>query len=1012
MDGGVQMAIRLTAVQAAALGDNFIITKVSNPSPTPDDDVLTRRVDVGGITPHRRDLFLAAVEAHNVRQRTVLWDQFAELALNDFTMHALEIEWGRWVFWRDDETSPWQVRRRPIDDDVMHLIARQLGDRPIRANSPLALPWADIDLNAGDDDLCVARFVPDHVDVHENTEAGVIAACTAAGVHCELFDMMGKRMGATPGVDAVADLGAKVYRAVYAFGHVYPLLRNRKRPALPRGDDIPLHGYQTHEELAATLEEARAAVFRRDGVYYVGDPGNDAYGAWKLEMEDEAVFEPWMEELQDKVAVHAWDHDAVTYLSRGTGALLYTHEDLATIELENLVTVDMSRCYYHALAWLVHADHQMLAEPAGPLSRWHVIPGELRDKWPIQKHAFYMVRFADPARAERMGLRSNVLYYVTANILRDAGIEFTLEHILPLLPAQGQSAMSAVVRGWSDEPVKQKKYALLNGIFGKTRVTHDTLVQVTPNDTAEAEYYTMRYGMEAISEGSNLMHSTDSYLCDRTRYHVHACTIHMANALVLAKQLAIKREFPNARLVKVRTDSLTYDVRSMLSPWHISRDAVVETMLAASTEDRRLGPRCVPWHEEDPCVDRIVAAPIRYLNPTELVNAEADLAPDYSANVCFNGAPGTGKTYQMLALRPDLVLTYTNAGVRRLLGDGARAAKTLHSAFGMYQTGTSAATEAKTLRSMTTMYGMTIGVDEAQTLPPNFWSLLSSLWHASRRDGRPVKYIFTADPNQLPPVLYRHLMTHDMPPMVGQCTLLTRDYRNSVELQRLRDAILRDGIIADMATSGLRVVNFDPEYMRLAQREHLCLSHATRAYVNRQMMEQEDKEFGDNGMPYLVKRTMKTKRLYKGHVLEKREGLFYAPGDDTPIKMSAKQMDQYLEPGYARTVASTIGATLINAYGLWDIKHVHASRSWLYTAITRAKTLDQITVYECPATEPRYKRFCRREADEEALAAQLKPVPPSTREIHEAIAAVLEDDAADEIAWLEQQAARGVPLVH
>ena len=968
-----------TAPDVARLPPGFVMALIADPST---GAPLRRRSSVAFDAEGRRFLYTMLDPQQPPRVRFDAWEQFAGRFLPVFLRNTLVIRWGNTIELRRDS---------PLDNWTVFMAAPTAPRRawynfPMRSARAPSLPYINVDPNSGVDGQCVHRWLHSYDPrlaqylslIEFPTPGHVITACDAHGVTCELFDVMGNVMAcANPLVQDPVDpahVPKTPLRGVAAFNHVYPLTYGT-RPVLgcvsrsdPDGEEgsrdtaavVPSRTYHSDVVVQEQLAAAGAMVFRKNGTYHVGDPRSPMYGKWFYQDPasgpPEPVYEEWMGELLKCVSKLAWDEQTLFTMHAGTLPLFYQSPAYHMLpDTTGLVTIDMSRCYAHALYAL--CDRVQLGEPDAMFSRWEPVAPDQADTFEGGLPDYVIVT-CDPHTREvlhEMGLSSLLMPSYTLRLLRQHGMSLHVTHYLRMRQSPNQEKIMRILDSWTWD--QKKKYAVLNGIMGKTRMSNDYLIGVGP-DPNELAYYQDRYGL--IAEAGGPVSSTViGRSVDRLHFHMYAAVIHMANYMVLRKLLAIRTALPMIKCVRVMTDSLTFTAQSGITPWVPTTDAVRRVLLEVDHQQHRIAGNPVPWHLEEPKLVRGPVTSCQMRGPESLMVVPPLLPGDtsrvsYRTNVCYIGAPGTGKTWRMLTVMcPDLVATLTNAGVQRLLRSGARKACTLHSMFGLFHNERSdSVTGMRDLkRSMRSLYGKVIGIDEAQTLSPTFWSLLYTLYHASHRAGAPTTFVFAMDPRQLAPIGFYKMIdpNGELPPFLGTVEHMTVDHRNDPDLISLREHVDRTGKLPDaIATPGLKRVVLRPGDVP-AERLHIVYTHATRKKVNQMMMDRDNKTFGDNDMPYLTRKTMKKLGLCRGEVLEKREGKFHAPGGRV-IELTRAQAERYLEPGYAFTAHSMIGETIPagTAFGVWDTDFYHVDRAWLYTVVTRACNLSQLTLYFDP----------------------------------------------------------------
>ena len=80
--------------------------------------------------------------------------------------------------------------------------------------------------------------------------------------------------------------------------------------------------------------------------------------------------------------------------------------------------------------------------------------------------------------------------------------------------------------------------------------------------------------------------------------------------------------------------------------------------------------------------------------------------------------------------------------------------------------------------------------------------------------------------------------------------------------------------------------------------------------------------------------------------------------DYIPMTITSKQLSNISLP-YSSTCHSIQGSTIHEPYTIFDTNIVYADRHWIYTALTRCTSLDQVTIFEHPKVECSILERCK-----------------------------------------------------
>jgi len=869
-----------------AYGNYFVITHLIDPS---DGRVAVRNSRVELQTPGERAMVAAVVEGrepYEARMRQLVADRWVP----QLAEYVGRFEYGPREWLQIQEDGDGELVRGPPVARMMNRegVVRFMRARGIRSDAPMQLPFINVDLNpGGTEGACIQQFldVP-LIDPFDTSVDGIIDTARCHDMPVRLLDLFGETIAEHV---AEGDLRA----AVVYNKHVYPMTDSDLVPVLNMGDAPPMPSIPRIHEM---LEQQQYMLWRRHRTYYTPD-GKVAIDRCD---DDDNVYEDWMAKIFCVTPpCLGLDDRTLETMRRGTIGLYYAAAAPGTmLACADYLAIDMSKCYYTTLKLLLTEER---LTTISMYDRFVDVPFPLQG---VEQN----VRAGDLLLIDndlsRYGMRTNLICGKTYNLWtydfqKKPALRVTAIMRLRYEEVSAQRAMLKEICTYGEH--EQKKYAVVNGMFGKLKSLKELWLEV--RDPDEQAYYHERHGMGAA--GPDLMSKVDTTPVANCRFHVYQAVVHMASATVLEYMLMIERDVPGAGLpVKIKIDSLTYSRLALQSPF----DRTGERALS------RFVGNVVDWHFEDVRNDvpLIQPMPYRMLSHTIVYpNAEGD----YSRNITFVGPPGVGKTYQALALPCDIKACFSNKGARRIGGI------TLDSALGMrpglYQLNWDREKIA----------GKRVFIDEAQAMRPRHWGILkfAYLYLGS-------SFIFALDPDQIPPVEHEQYPVSEHP-FWGDVRRLTVDHRNEPCLIAARQAVLREDFEPDVDDGAAMTM------LNIAYTNRTC--DAVNAWVARV-----------NGLhwmgpgKYIVKVAHPRSGLCKGEIIYRGRDRWLRDGpggetiENTFPDTGAKR---YVKWAYCVTIHNTIGETFTDPYTIWDMGHPGFSTKLMYTALTRGISLAQIT---------------------------------------------------------------------
>lgn len=793
-----------------------------------------------------------------------------------------------------------------------------------RSDEPLRLPIKNLILNpGGDKGQCLAQFLGVG-EVNPPTLGQCIDLANTLNIPCVIYDIFGKVV-----LKSRHSLTTRrhVRRGVTAGGHMYILDPNTKRVELIREPVTPLaHVLGDELDVHRWLSSQNCALWREGNAYLTH------YGMFV----DGVVMKGWMETLLTHTPRSAGFDLRVLESLRSTTCHLNMQSPMLSWyhDNENLVTIDMNKCYYRVFAAMVEHECPFVTWYPTVFAQWRPLTDDcIRSNW------FYAIRGREKD-LRAFGLYSGVLPGMTLHLLNDVWnldlqpyAFLALDTMAKAYPLQVTSTVSEL----AGDQDAMREFQIMNGIFGRVDSTIHKLICLGKLDDHERMWYETRHG---ISVRGDVLMQNEQRISVLNHYHIYLSVVHQANYWVIQKIAEIYQTFKGAMPVRIKTDSLTYRATEVLGQ-EVSFD-VVRTDICPFT--RRF--ICDWKYEELPDVLPPHHS-YRWADPCTVLNELR--AP---RNQAFLGEPGTGKTYMAMGCTgamcpPDYALAYTNRGKIRLQqlaqqnGFYDVKCSTIHSFARAYND--AGISNHKVIRSLIKQIprGSIILVDEYQSIPSMFWSLFQAIWSECEAYFR-----FCGDEDQVS-AIERTCNRVSYVPFMGERIVLTHDWRNEPLVVELRNSILRgtgfppftDRLFVSV-TAKLRRIN-------LAFRVPTC------KYVNERYVTEHHLQWGDQGTLIAVLMTRHPNYI-NGEVLIRGQcdTLIRPTGHAfraTQAQLDALRQQEVLDWGYCTTVHKSVGETIVGPYTLWDVDATAVKndeypeyRRIMYTGVTRTEKLDQL----------------------------------------------------------------------
>lgn len=512
-----------------------------------------------------------------------------------------------------------------------------------------------------------------------------------------------------------------------------------------------------------------------------------------------------------------------------------------------------------------------------------------------------------------------------------------------------------------------------NGVLGKTmfgnpkKFTNLNEEELHLLNQEKVRWYRTEGGFQTKSE---------KYFRYYNNVHIYNHVIQETCLKVLHNVLHIKKT-RNLLPICIKTDCIVYDREvELLTPklfrLEIKKDTYVDNLQDLDIKENELiiSTRCLKQ---------------KYISIEKVITDVFGEFDNFS-NICYTGAPGTGKTTIVLANHKyDMNSTITNKCLLNIMKENEpEKSKTIYSLFQLFN-------PMNFVGGFNRYYGTTFWIDEFSMVPLEVWGYIFIMCK-----DYDCNFIFSGDTNQLPPIKEKPIdITHTFFKKVfGKITELTKDHRNSKELVELRNRILKrvnvwdyipktkkgQGVIYNVNcnTPVIKDVDFRDYDKHIAWTNNAC------NYINQEIMKKRNLSFNpekgqvDIGVNLTVRKTMKHLGIFKGQTfkaeskklrkvdvekeitvktngkeikrkrLVKVEKVFYTMVDLTRDDIKEVIQDDliYFKLGFCNTTHSSQGDTIKGKFCIHECRGMFScDKSILYTAITRGKNLEDITFF-------------------------------------------------------------------
>jgi len=538
-------------------------------------------------------------------------------------------------------------------------------------------------------------------------------------------------------------------------------------------------------------------------------------------------------------------------LKAGVSALGYSKNS----STENGYTIDCNKCYYSTAT---EGNYILNYGIFSIFDEFKKYQGQV-----IDECSFYIIS----ANATKYGVTTNVVGGRTLKALRALGVVVIVSKVLEP-SSKNLWEHSVIIKKFNDH----KAFNKYNGMCGKTEANGSTSIRIT--NGREREYLLEDHpDFEASSFDPEVIVRSFEFKKVSGYLHRYLAVVDGANARVLSMISKIGQE-----VIKIKTDSLTY-ANSVPVP--------------------------IGWKTEE-------FKPCSFTSNGNVFEHNLEKIK-YTRNICYLGAPGTGKSYIVKKEHKyDYASTFTNKSALNCSVENGIKGETLHSLFNLEST-----------KKFFHLQDKTVWIDEISMIPRWIWAYILEAYLNLN-----TTFIFSGDFNQTSPVAEDPLYSISF---LGKITTLTKDYRNCEGIIAIREQILAgEAVKYELSTGKLPLTN-------------IAYTNNTVTSVNARVVAENSFVWGGVGTKVIAKETIKKLGIAKNqsYIIKNRTETqtFLERGNGLPNGI----FDNSFTWGYCYTVHKAQGDTIDKPLGIHEFSKM--SRSIKYTAITRACKLNQIQFY-------------------------------------------------------------------
>jgi len=532
-------------------------------------------------------------------------------------------------------------------------------------------------------------------------------------------------------------------------------------------------------------------------------------------------------------------------LKNGIKALGYSKSS----DIEVGFTIDCNKCYYSTATNPEYIKWYGIFNIFDEFKKYN---GEV-----LTEYSFYTVK----CDATKYGITSNVVGGRTLLALISLGVSLEITSVL----TPGSKKLwehSVIASAFSTDHKAFNKY---NGMCGKTEANGSTTIRIT--NGRERDWLLKDHTDFSVSQfDPEIITRSFSFEKVSGLLHRYLAVIDAGCARVLNTIRSIGKE-----VLKIKTDSLTY-ANSVPVP--------------------------IGWKIEE-------FKRSSYTSNGNTYHIKLDEVK-YTRNICYLGAPGTGKSYTVKNEHNyDYAAAFTNKAALNCCSETVKG-QTLHTLFNLQST-----------KKFNYLQDKTVWIDEISMIPRWIWAYILEAYLNLN-----TTFIFSGDFNQTSPVGEQPLRVI---PFLGEVITLSIDHRNCNEIIKLREDILNN--------EKIEVEYSKTEYPLT----NIAFTNSKVAEINAAVVLQNGIEWGSVGSKVIAKETIKSFGIVKNknYLIEEGSTILGIPFDTISNKF---------EWGYCNTIHKSQGDTITDVLGIHEFSGM--SKEIKYTAITRACIYSNIRFYK------------------------------------------------------------------
>ena len=645
-------------------------------------------------------------------------------------------------------------------------------------------------------------------------------------------------------------------------------------------------------------------------------------------------------------------------------SLAYYDEEVDQLEYE----YDMNKAYFNVAYHLIEEETQYPIFTCFDL--WELYDHHTT----ISDHYYYTISESALSRLPTYGVTSNfrcgflIKFLLESDLIEKKEIEYykkptylgnwkdiqtritevidhTVRKILKLEPE--------IVIG--DQHIKDSKidrnFVFYNGLMGKYHINiNETLHNLDPT-----EYDLLNFGLQDGQKENWTMGEDGKYFRDRVIFkHFNNTTIYNMivehTNLVLLKNLISIRDQFGLMPLKINVDCLGYDTEIEILPEFQAYFKII-TEIPVDYLDN---------FQKLEVKHKILVKPhlttTKYYHDLNQIKLKIiDEIDCLSKNISYQGSPGTGKTHQVQNHHQyDFALACTNICSLNISTTKV-SGSTIFSKLQLYN-------PDRWSLAMGRMRGKTVWIDEFSMVNRYTWNFFVLLCIKYQ-----CKLIISGDIHQISPINESKIDInhHVFKKLMGNQTILTKEWRNDQEIIKLRNQILN---------SEKRIIY--SIFKKLDSKEdwsdfdrHLTFTNNARKTIHQTIIQERDLTFKfhykfKNKKRQYVSLEVSNGVILAGECTRKKEGILKRdrwkvisklPGGkgyrlycfrNQEEKVFSMELMKCFSLGYAMTTHSAQGLTIEEDLCIHEItKMIHVDIDILYTAVTRCRKFPKLKLF-------------------------------------------------------------------